>query len=60
LSIWRSQQGSLPEVLLLLNERGITQHVVAEVWLNGRWVVVDPAFGLAMKDENGRWLTKED
>jgi hypothetical protein len=46
--------------LLLLNERGITQHVVAEVWLNGRWVVVDPIFGLAMKDENGRWLTRED
>ena len=46
--------------LLLLNEQGITQHVVAEVWLGGRWVVVDPAFKLAMKDRNGRWLSKEN
>lgn len=46
--------------LLLLNERGIVQHVVAEVWLDGRWVVVDPAFGMAMKDKQGRWLSKEE
>jgi transglutaminase-like putative cysteine protease len=47
-------------VLLLLNERGVTKHVVAEVWLDGRWVVVEPTFGLAMKDGNGRWLSKEE
>jgi transglutaminase-like putative cysteine protease len=47
-------------VLLLLNERGVTKHVTAEVWLDGRWVVVEPTFGLAMKDGNGRWLSKED
>ncbi|MDT7896467.1 MAG: transglutaminase-like domain-containing protein [Armatimonadota bacterium] len=47
-------------VLLLLNERGVTKHVTAEVWLDGRWVVVDPAFGMAMKDKGGRWLSKEE
>ena len=46
--------------LLLLNEQGIVQHVVAEVRLDERWVVVDPAFGLAMKDRDNRWLSKED
>lgn len=39
--------------LLLLNERGVVQHVAAEVWLDERWVVVDPAFGMAMKDKGG-------
>lgn len=46
--------------LLLLNERGVVQHVAAEVWLDGRWVVVDPVFGMAMKDKRGHWLSKED
>ncbi len=46
--------------LLLLNEQGVVQHVVAEVWLDGRWVVVDPAFGLVMRDRDNRWLSKED
>jgi len=46
--------------LLLLNERGVVRHVAAEVWLDGRWVVVDPVFGMAMKDKGGRWLSKEE
>lgn len=43
--------------LLLLNEKGEAKHVVAEVRLNGRWVV-DPALRTLLRDGQGRLLTK--
>jgi hypothetical protein len=47
--------------LLLLDAQGMnTNHVVAEVHLNGRWVVVDPSFHTLMKDSGGHLLTKEE
>jgi len=47
--------------LLLLDEQGVNvNHVVAEVHLDGRWVIVDPLFHTIMKDSAGRFLTKEE
>jgi hypothetical protein len=46
--------------LLLTNERHGAKHVVAEVYLDGRWVVVDPGFRALLRDGNGRLLTKEE
>jgi hypothetical protein len=47
--------------LLLLDAQGLNvNHVVAEVYLGGRWVVVDPSFHTIMKDSAGDLLTKED
>ena len=46
--------------LLLLDAHRTTTHVVAEVWLDGRWVVVDPAFRVIMRDSSGRMLTRDD
>jgi len=46
--------------LLLLDARGLTTHVVAEVFINGRWIVVDPAFRLIPRGRNGELLTRED
>lgn len=46
--------------LLLLSPEGTTKHVVAEVYLNGRWVIVDPAYGVLMKDLRGNLLTRKD
>jgi len=46
--------------LLLLNEKDEAKHVVAEVRLNGRWVVVDPALRALLRDRQGRLLTKEE
>ena len=46
--------------LLLLGPDGGTMHVVAEVLINQRWVVVDPTFRVIMKDANGRLLTRKD
>ena len=43
--------------LLLLNSSGTSNHVVAEVELDGRWCVVDPVFHIIPRDSNGRWLT---
>jgi len=45
---------------LLLLSNGSVAHVVAEVNINGRWVVVDPAFGVILKDSAGHLLTRED
>jgi hypothetical protein len=46
--------------LLLLGPDRRATHVVAEVELNGKWVVVDPSFRAFMKDANGNLLTLKD
>ncbi len=46
--------------LLLLTPEHTTKHVVAEVYLNGRWVIVDPAYRVVMKDARGNLLTRKD
>ena len=46
--------------LLLLDSHGLTNHVVAEVWLDNRWIIVDPAFRVILRDNSGRMLTRED
>ncbi|MGA9461916.1 MAG: hypothetical protein WBV28_03945, partial [Terracidiphilus sp.] len=45
--------------LLLLNSNALTKHVVAEVLMDGRWVVVDPTFHLIMRGPDGVPLTRE-
>jgi transglutaminase superfamily protein len=46
--------------LLLLSPDRKTKHVVAEVWINQRWVIVDPTYRVIMKDAQGRLLTRKD
>jgi len=46
--------------LLLLDENQNTKHVVAEVWIDGRWIVVDPSYRMVMRDASGRLLTRND
>jgi hypothetical protein len=46
--------------LLLLDSRRLTKHVVAEVLIDGRWVVADPAFRTILKTPNGVILTRQD
>jgi hypothetical protein len=46
--------------LLLLDSRRITKHVVAEVLIDGRWVIVDPAFRALLRGPDGRLLTQHD
>lgn len=46
--------------LLLLAPDRKAKHVVAEVLINQRWVVVDPGYRVIMKDAQGRFLTRKD
>jgi hypothetical protein len=46
--------------LLLLDERNLTKHVVAEVLVDGRWIIVDPAFRVVLRSTDGRTLTREE
>lgn len=46
--------------LLLLDSTQNTKHVVAEVLIDGRWIIVDPAYRIVMRDETGRMLTRSD
>jgi hypothetical protein len=46
--------------LLLLDSRQLTKHVVAEVRIDGRWIVVDPAFRLMLRGAGGRLLTRKE
>lgn len=45
--------------LLLLDQNRLTMHVVAEVLVDGRWIVVDPAFRTILRDSSGRTLTRK-
>jgi Transglutaminase-like superfamily len=46
--------------LLLLTPDNNTKHVVAEVNLGGRWIIVDPTYRLIMQDAAGHYLTRKD
>jgi hypothetical protein len=46
--------------LLLLSPDRRTKHVVAEVLIGERWIIVDPAFRVVMKDARGRYLTRSE
>jgi hypothetical protein len=45
--------------LLLLTPDHKTKHVVAEVPIDGRWVVVDPSYRLILRDAQGHLLTRK-
>jgi hypothetical protein len=46
--------------LLLLSPDRTAKHVVAEVHLDGRWVIVDATYRAMMKDTQGKPLTRAD
>ncbi|HXJ17581.1 MAG TPA: transglutaminase domain-containing protein [Candidatus Polarisedimenticolia bacterium] len=46
--------------LLLLDSQQMTKHVVAEVRVDGRWIVVDPVFRRLLRGTNGHLLTREE
>jgi hypothetical protein len=59
LNLARSNKLSTRRLLLLAPDR-TAKHVVAEVLIDGRWVIVDPAYRVLMRDRNGRLLTRQD
>ena len=46
--------------LLLLDEDRGAKHVVAEVLVTGRWIVVDPSFRTTLRGASGQLLTRHD
>jgi hypothetical protein len=46
--------------LLLLTPDGSTKHVVTEVLIDRRWIVVDPTYHMIMRDAQGHLLTRQD
>jgi Transglutaminase-like superfamily len=46
--------------LLLLTPERTTKHVVAEVHLDDRWIVVDPTYRTMFRDAKGNLLTRRD
>jgi hypothetical protein len=46
--------------LLLLSPNRTTKHVVAEVLIGDRWIIVDPAFRVILKDARGHYLTRSE
>lgn len=45
--------------LLLLDSSRMTKHVVAEVLVDGRWIVADPAYRVLWRGPDGKPLTRE-
>lgn len=46
--------------LLLLSPDRAAKHVVAEVRIDDRWIIVDPAFRVILKDARGHNLTRSE
>lgn len=46
--------------LLLLDANRSTKHVDAEVFVDGRWIVVDPTFRVILRGADGRMLTRSE
>lgn len=46
--------------LLLLSPQYFANHVVAEVLVDGRWIIVDPTFRLILRDAQGHTLTRQE
>jgi hypothetical protein len=59
LNLARSSGLRVRRLLLLTPDRN-TKHVVAEVFLDDRWIVVDPTYRFVMKDADGRMLTRQE
>jgi hypothetical protein len=59
LNLARSSDLQVRRLLLLTPDRK-TKHVVAEVLINERWVIIDPAYRVMMRDAKGRYLTRKD
>jgi len=57
LNLARSAHLDVRRLLLLAPDR-TAKHVVAEVRLNGRWIVVDPAYRVIMRNAAGEMLTR--
>jgi hypothetical protein len=56
-----ANSGGLPvRRLLLLDSHQATKHVVAEVLVDGRWIVVDPAYRSVFRDAAGQTVTREE
>ena len=46
--------------LLLLDQNQKSKHVVAEVYVGDRWIVVDPAYHTVFRRSDGRLVTQSD
>ena len=46
--------------LLLLTPENTTKHVVAEVRIDDRWIIVDPTYRVVLRDAQGHMLTRKD
>jgi transglutaminase-like putative cysteine protease len=59
LNLARSNGLSVRRLLLLTPEHG-AKHVVAEILIDGRWVVADPAYRILLRDAQGHLLTRQE
>jgi hypothetical protein len=59
LNLARSNGLSARRLLLLSPDRK-AKHVVAEVLIDGHWVVADPAYRILLRDAKGHLLTREE
>jgi hypothetical protein len=59
LNLARSSDLQARRLLLLTPDRN-TKHVVAEVQINGRWIVVDPTYRVILRNTAGEMVTRSD
>ena len=59
LNLARSSDIQVRRLLLLTPDRN-TKHVVAEVLIDNRWVIVDPTYRVFLRDAQGHFLTRKE
>lgn len=59
LNLSRSADLSVRRLLLLTPERS-AKHVVAEILIDGRWVIADPSYRILLRNKEGHLLTRRE
>lgn len=54
------KQGITTRLLFLVNEDGSSPHSIAEAWDGKKWVIVDAAYNLDLRNKEGFMVSRED
>ena len=54
------ERGIRNRFLFLTDDHGSTIHTVLEVWMGGKWAVVDPSFGIVYRRPEGGYVSADE
>jgi len=55
-----SKENISARFVMLKDKEGVSPHTIAEVFLGGKWIALDPLYGLVFRKDNGNLVTLEE